>query len=108
VLSTITEVAGDDALPGKAAARRLVEAAARQGRAAGRPGPKGHPPEFFATVADAYRGALVVAPLSPIKYLAGEFHASEATVHRWLTRARDQGHLGASIPGKAGERKKQS
>jgi hypothetical protein len=69
-----------------------------------RPGPKGHPPEHFQVVADAYRAALAHAPRKPIKTVAEQLHASEATVRRWVQRARDKGLLGESTPGKAGER----
>jgi hypothetical protein len=71
-----------------------------------RPGPHGHPREHFEGVAMAYRAALVSAPRRPIKTLAEQYHASEATVRRWVQRARDMGLLGESVPGKAGERSK--
>jgi hypothetical protein len=70
-----------------------------------RPGPHGHPREHFEGVATAYRAALVWSPGRPIKTLAEQYHASEATVRRWVQRARDMGLLGESVPGKAGETK---
>jgi hypothetical protein len=69
-----------------------------------RPGPKGHPRAHFEQVADAYRAALVLAPHAPVKALAPQLHVSEATVRRWVQRARDMGLLGDSTPGRAGER----
>lgn len=50
-----------------------------------------------------YRDMLVTAPRAPIKTLAEHLGVSEATVRRWVQRARDQGFLGESRPGKAGE-----
>jgi len=38
-----------------------------------------------------------------MKALAEQLHYSDATVRRWVQRARDKGLLGPSIPGKAGE-----
>lgn len=69
-----------------------------------RPGPKGYPREHFEGVASAYRDALLTAPSRPIAALQGQMSASEATIRRWVQRARDMGLLGDSIPGKAGER----
>jgi hypothetical protein len=68
-----------------------------------RPGPKGHPREHFEQVAQAYRIALARAPRAPVKTLAEQMNASDATVRRWIQRARDMGLLGPSTPGKAGE-----
>jgi hypothetical protein len=68
-----------------------------------RPGPKGHPPEHYERVAAAYREALIASPRAPMKALAKQLHASDATVRRWVQRARDKGLLGPSMPGKAGE-----
>jgi len=68
-----------------------------------RPGPKGHPRSHFEQVAEAYRTALAQAPQAPIKALAEQYQYSEATVRRWVQRARDMGLLGASTPGRAGE-----
>jgi hypothetical protein len=68
-----------------------------------RPGPKGHPSEHYERVAVAYREALVAHPRAPMKALAEQLHYSDATVRRWVQRARDKGLLGPSIPGKAGE-----
>lgn len=68
-----------------------------------RPGPKGHSAEHFAHVADMYRLALDKAPGAPMRWLRKELHVSEATARRWVQRARDQGLLGPSVPGKAGE-----
>lgn len=59
-----------------------------------RPGPKGWPREHFTKVAEAYRHALKTHPRTPIRYLSvQQFKVSEATVHRWLQRARDMGML---------------
>lgn len=71
-----------------------------------RPGPKGHPRSHFEEVATAYRAALIRAPRSPMKALAEQFGASEATARRWVQRARDMGLLGESMPGRAGEQRK--
>ncbi len=68
-----------------------------------RPGPKGQPREHFEDVAKAYRAALISDPRRPVKRLAEQYHASGATVRRWIQRARDMGLLGESVPGKAGE-----
>jgi hypothetical protein len=68
-----------------------------------RPGPRGYDRAHFEQVADAYRAALAHTPHAPIKALAQQLHYSEATVRRWLQRARDMGLLGASTPGRAGE-----
>jgi len=68
-----------------------------------RPGPKGLPREHFEEVAQAYRRALAEAPSAPVRALAKQLNASEATVRRWIQRARDMGLLGPSTPGKAGE-----
>jgi hypothetical protein len=68
-----------------------------------RPGPKGYDRAHFEQVAEAYRAALVHAPQAPIKALAGQLYRSEATVRRWVQRARDMGLLGSSTPGRAGE-----
>ena len=54
-------------------------------------------------VAEAYRAALVTDPHHPIKRLAEQYHASEATVRRWVQRPRDMDLLGESAPGRAGE-----
>jgi hypothetical protein len=68
-----------------------------------RPGPKGLPREHFEEVAQAYRRALAEAPGAPVKTLAKQMNTSEATLRRWIQRARDMGLLGPSAPGKAGE-----
>jgi hypothetical protein len=68
-----------------------------------RPGRKGHDQAHFEHVAEAYRAALARAPQAPVKLLAEQLHASEATVRRWVHRARDMGLLGPSTPGRAGE-----
>lgn len=68
-----------------------------------RPGPRGHPREHFKAVAERYRRSLLLQPRAPIKALALELNASEATVRRWVQRARDMGFLGHSVMGKAGE-----
>jgi hypothetical protein len=68
-----------------------------------RPGPRGHDRAWFERVANEYRAALAHSPRKPIKTVAEQLHASEATVRRWVQRARDMGLLGASTPGRAGE-----
>jgi hypothetical protein len=68
-----------------------------------RPGPKGYSREHFEDVAQAYRRALAEAPSAPVKTLAKQLGYSEATVRRWIQRARDMGLLGPSTAGKAGE-----
>jgi hypothetical protein len=68
-----------------------------------RPGPKGLPREHFEQVAQAYRVALAQSPRAPVKTLAKQMNTSEATLRRWIQRARDMGLLGPSAPGKAGE-----
>jgi hypothetical protein len=71
-----------------------------------RPGPKGHDDEYFKRVAEDYRRALIARPRAPVQMLLElyEDRFSEATIRRWLQRARDKGYLGAAPPGKAGER----
>lgn len=75
-------------------------------RPAARPGPVGLSREDLQQVADDYRAALLQAPRRPIKLLAEELHASEATIRRWVQRTRDMGLLGPVQPGKAGEKPK--
>lgn len=70
-----------------------------------RPGPTGHSEEHFRDVANRYRAALRHSPRRPVRALSEELHASEATIRRWLQRARDKGFLGQASPGKSGERK---
>lgn len=69
-----------------------------------RPGPGGYPAEHYEQVARLYRTALEVTPQAPMRWLREQMPASEATWRRWLKGARDRGLLGASTPGKAGER----
>lgn len=70
-----------------------------------RPGPQGHPREHFEGVAAAYREALIQSPRAPVQWLLDTetLHGSEATVRRWIRRARDMGLLGEAVPGRAGE-----
>jgi hypothetical protein len=83
----------------------------RRGGARVRPGPKGHDDKHFKLVAGLYRRALLSRPRAPVQMLlelinegrepGGEW--SEATVRRWLQRARDKGFLREAQAGKAGE-----
>jgi hypothetical protein len=68
-----------------------------------RPGRRGYDREFFEQVAAEYRAVLALEPRAPVKALAKQRQQSEATVRRWVQRARDMGLLGASTPGRAGE-----
>jgi Homeodomain-like domain len=68
-----------------------------------RPGPKGYPRSHFEQVAEEYRVVLALEPRAPVKALAKRLQYSEATVRRWVQRARDMGLLGPSTPGRAGE-----
>jgi hypothetical protein len=68
--------------------------------------PRGH----FEVVANEYRRALVVdthAPMTELRHRLAEWldrEIPEPTARRWVQRARDMGLLGASRPGKAGEK----
>lgn len=64
--------------------------------------------EFYKEIARFYRKAVVVHPRAPIRWMAEEglpeeFRGSVETVRRWVHQARRRGHLGRSIPGRAGE-----
>lgn len=59
----------------------------------GHPGPKGHPDEHYRMVAQRYETALLVAPRSPMKWLAEQLHCSGATAHRWRDEAARRGFL---------------
>ena len=61
------------------------------------------PDEWFATVADVYREALIVNPRNPYKHIIAELVTSEPTARRWVRRARDLGLLGEAAHGRAGE-----
>jgi len=69
-----------------------------------RPGPDGYDRKHFEQVAAAYREALGVTPRGPMGELARRLGVSKATARRWVQRARDMGLLGASQPGRAGEK----
>lgn len=58
-----------------------------------RPGPAGHPDEFYARVADAYRRAIRMHPRTPVIALMDELGVSEATTHRYLQECRRRGLL---------------
>lgn len=58
-----------------------------------RAGPKGWPDSHYRRVAELYERGLEEAPRRPVRWLCGELNASQATVHRWLQRARDKGML---------------
>jgi lipocalin len=62
-------------------------------------------PFCAAALSNKYRAALEAEPRAPTKWLAERMYVSLPTARRWIQRARDLGYLGASIPGKAGERK---
>jgi hypothetical protein len=68
------------------------------------PGRAGYRDEHYAEIANQYRRALIEAPSRPTAWLADELKQSQPTVRRWLAEARRRGHLGASTPGRAGER----
>lgn len=87
-----------------AAVRALVEGAPRVAVPKRRPGPNGLSDEYLKMVAAYYRASLEAAPGRPMQWLVEQLDRSEATVRRHVQRARDKGFLGASTPGKAGER----
>lgn len=58
-----------------------------------RPGRRGHPDAFFAQVAKQYRAAQVRSPTKPVQSMANHAKRNPATIHRWLTRARELGYL---------------
>ena len=68
-----------------------------------RPGRNPLTREHFEKVAQAYRRALAEPPGAPVKTLAKQWNVPEATLRRWIQRARDMGLLGPSMAGKAGE-----
>jgi hypothetical protein len=66
-----------------------------------RPGPHGLQRAHFEKVAEAYRAASLTG--SPIRTISKAWNAPEASVRRWVQRARDMDLLGPPRPGKAGE-----
>jgi hypothetical protein len=60
-------------------------------------------PQHLAQVAALYRAALQRGD-PPTRTIATELHAARSTAARWVALAREQGLLGASLPGQAGER----
>lgn len=56
-------------------------------------------------VRDVYRAALDVGQ-PPTITVAQTMHVSRATASRWIAQAREQGYLGAAVPGRAGEHTK--
>jgi hypothetical protein len=68
------------------------------------------PRSHFETVAAEYRRALLVndrAPMTELRRRLAEWlgrEVPEPSARRWVQRARDMGLLGASRPGKAGEK----
>ncbi|MDQ2960405.1 MAG: hypothetical protein M3R48_05065 [Candidatus Dormibacteraeota bacterium] len=58
-----------------------------------RPGRHGYPLAHYKRVAAAYKQALLTHPKTPIRRLITELSASEATVHRWLSRCIELGLL---------------
>lgn len=66
----------------------------------GRP-PREYPDEHYRWIAAQYRRALVMSPRSPTKRLREMIpDRSDATIRRWVQRARDKGYLGQAVPGK--------
>jgi hypothetical protein len=59
-------------------------------------------PQHLAQVAALYRAALQRGD-PPTQTIASEMHAARSTAARWVALAREQGLLGASLPGQAGE-----
>ena len=63
--------------------------------------------EHLRDVAARYRAAIQRGE-APTKAVADELYASRPTAARWIARARERGFLGASLPGRAGEREEQN
>jgi hypothetical protein len=57
------------------------------------PGPKGWPDEHYQKVAVHYREALLHHPRSPMKWAAETWPTSDASMRRWVKRARVLGYL---------------
>jgi hypothetical protein len=103
IVAMLAQEAGDEGFWAGALAGMIRRRAEPYQGPQTRPGPKGHPADHYEQVAAAYRQALVDHPRAPMKALAAQLHVSDATVRRWVQRARDKGLLGPSVPGKAGE-----
>ncbi len=58
-----------------------------------RPGRRGRSPDFYERVAREYRRAQVRAPTKPVASMAHHSGRNPATIHRWLSRARELGYL---------------
>lgn len=70
---------------------------------AGRPS-GGYPDEHYQWVAHQYRRAVAHSPRNPMAALRESMPGrSDATIRRWIQRARDKGYLGEAVPGRAGE-----
>ena len=72
-------------------------------RETGRPGRKGHPPEFYERIARRYVDLRVSGDRHPVKTIADEEGQSRNTAAGWVKKARELGHLPkARRTGKAG------
>ena len=58
--------------------------------------------DHLGRVAELYRAALERGD-PPTQTIADEMHAARSTAARWVAQARERGHLGPSLPGRAGE-----
>jgi hypothetical protein len=58
--------------------------------------------DHLGQVAEIYRAALKRGD-PPTQTIAKQMHAARSTAARWVALARERGHLGASLPGRAGE-----
>ncbi len=75
-------------------------------------GPKGLPDSHFERIAAIYKTALQQEPSRPIRYMRKVLRPHggwphDSTIHKWIQQCRELGLLGASIPGKAGEKPKE-
>jgi len=55
------------------------------------PGRRGHPAAHYALWAERYEQALAVAPRTPVKLLAEQYHQDEQTIRAWLAKAEELG-----------------
>lgn len=74
-----------------------VKHATRQRIRKARPGPAGHPDEFYSRIAEAYKRAVRTHPRTPVITLMAQLDRSEATVHRYLQECRRRGLLDKRI-----------
>jgi hypothetical protein len=83
---------GDDA--GDAMTRAGTRALRAEGLPrTGRPGRKGHPPQFYKRIADRYRALRAKGIHNPRVVIARETNSSVDTVAKWIKRARDLGYI---------------